>query len=109
MLVSLQKSPAQDTVSDKDDDAADESAVEDTTTVGTITEESGGAEGTVSETQPIVSKLKEAQQEEGEVSNGALTEIDTDDSVLQRREPDSVAHNESCDGDEGTPPCAEPA
>ena len=108
MLVSLQKGPAQDTVSDKDDDATDESAVEDTT-VGTITEESGGAEGTVSETQPIVSKLKEAQQEEGEVSNGALTEIDTDDSVLQRREPDSVAHNESSDGDEGTPPCAEPA
>ena len=107
MLVSLQKSPAQDTASDKDD-AADESAVEDTT-VGAITEETGGAEETVcEETQPIVSKLKEAQQEEGEVSNGALTEIDTDDSVLQR-EPDSVAQNESCDGDEGTPPCAEPA
>lgn len=79
------------------------------TTVGAITEESGGAEETVcEETQPIVSKLKEAQQEEGEVSNGTLTEIDTDDSVLQR-EPDSVARNESCDGDEGTPPCAEPA
>ena len=108
MLVSLQKSPSQDTASDKDD-AADEAAVEDTT-VGAITEESGGAEETVcEETQPIVSKLNETQQEEGEVSNGTLTEIDTDDSVLQRREPDSVAQNESCDGDEGTPPCAEPA
>ena len=104
MFVSLQKSPAQEAVSDRD--PAGESSVADT-----IRDENRGPEGTVSETQPIVSELKEAQQE-GEVLNGSLTEINTqtpDDSVLQRREPDSVAPNESCDGDEGTPPCAEPA
>ena len=103
MFLSLQKSPAQEAVSDQD--PAGESSVADT-----IRDENRGTEETVSETQPIVSKLKEAQQE-SEVLNGSLTETNTqtpDVSVLQR-EPDNVAPNKSCDGDKGTLPCAEPA
>ena len=103
MFLSLQKSPAQEAVSDQD--PAGESSVADT-----IRDENRGTEETVSETQPIVSELKEAQQE-SEVLNGSLTETNTqtpDVSVLQR-EPDSVAPNKSCDGDKGTLPCAEPA
>ena len=104
MFVSLQKSPAQEAALDKD-------PVGESSAADTIRDENRGAEETVSETQPIVGELKEAQQE-GEVLNGSLTEINTqtpDNTVLQTREPDNVAPNESCDGDEGTPPCAEPA